>query len=267
MATSDAEVTLMDLRAGKPKRLRAVKNGRFVIADAALLEPGPRIGAGLAPGRAPAPPGCVSLSSTPSRSTATAPSSASATRSRSSRRSCANAASDCEPRRSGPGSQPRSPTTGRTRCSGRDPETLAALRLECARIFLEGAGVDLDAASFVDDFMASIVMEPIEGAAETVRSLRARGIEVGVVSNWDIGLTEQLERLGLASLFGVDRDDRRGGRAEARAGRLPARARAARRRAARALHVGDEQGDEDGAAAAGMRFAPAPLATAFDGWS
>src|SRR5438128_133365 len=84
---------------------------------------------------------------------------------------------------------------------GRDPETLAELRLECTRIFLAGAGVELDAASFVDGFMASIVMQPIEGAVETVRSLRARGIEVGVVSNWDIGLTEQLERLGLASLF------------------------------------------------------------------
>jgi ABC-type Fe3+-hydroxamate transport system substrate-binding protein len=47
MATSDAEVTLMDLRAGKLRRLRAVKNGRFVIVNAALLEPGPRIGAGL----------------------------------------------------------------------------------------------------------------------------------------------------------------------------------------------------------------------------
>ena len=28
---------------------------------------------------------------------------------------------------------------------GRDPDTLAALRLECTRIFLEGAGADLDA--------------------------------------------------------------------------------------------------------------------------
>ena len=38
-------------------------------------------------------------------------------------------------------------------------------------------------------------------------------------------------------------------------------------RAARALHVGDEDEDEQGAAAAGVRFAPAPLATAFAGWS
>jgi putative hydrolase of the HAD superfamily len=36
---------------------------------------------------------------------------------------------------------------------------------------------------------------------------------------------------------------------------------------ARALHVGDEPGDESGARAAGMRFAPAPLTSAFEGWS
>jgi iron complex transport system substrate-binding protein len=48
MATSDAEVTLKDLRAGRLKKLRAVKNSRFVIVDAGLLEPGPRIGDGLA---------------------------------------------------------------------------------------------------------------------------------------------------------------------------------------------------------------------------
>ena len=115
--------------------------------------------------------------------------------------------------------------------------------------------------------MASIVMEPIEGAAETVRSLRARGIEVGVVSNWDIGLTEQLERLGLASLFGVIATTAEAGAPKPE----PAVFRLALERlgvdASRALHVGDEQGDEDGAAAAGMRFAPAPLATAFRGWS
>ena len=47
MATSDAEVTLKDLRSGRLRRLQAVKNGRFVIANADLLQPGPRIGEGL----------------------------------------------------------------------------------------------------------------------------------------------------------------------------------------------------------------------------
>jgi iron complex transport system substrate-binding protein len=47
MATSDAQVTLKDLRRGRLRKLRAVKNGRFVIANADLLQPGPRIGDGL----------------------------------------------------------------------------------------------------------------------------------------------------------------------------------------------------------------------------
>jgi iron complex transport system substrate-binding protein len=47
LATSDAEVTLKDLRSGRTRKLRAVKNGRFAIAKVALLQPGPRIGDGL----------------------------------------------------------------------------------------------------------------------------------------------------------------------------------------------------------------------------
>lgn len=149
---------------------------------------------------------------------------------------------------------------------GSDPDSLAALRHECTRIFLQGAGVELDPGSFVDGFMASVVMEPIEGAIETVQTLRARGLELAVVSNWDIGLAEQLERLGMASLFTAIVTT-----AEAGAPKPdPAVFRLALDRlgvaAGRALHVGDELGDEQGAAAAGMQFAPAPLATAFEGW-
>jgi iron complex transport system substrate-binding protein len=47
LATSDAEVTLKDLRSGRTRKLRAVQNGRFAIANEALLQPGPRIGDGL----------------------------------------------------------------------------------------------------------------------------------------------------------------------------------------------------------------------------
>jgi iron complex transport system substrate-binding protein len=47
LATSDAEVTLKDLRSGRTRKLRAVKNGRFAIANVALLQPSPRIGDGL----------------------------------------------------------------------------------------------------------------------------------------------------------------------------------------------------------------------------
>ena len=150
---------------------------------------------------------------------------------------------------------------------GRDTASLAALRHECSRVFLEAAAADLDPALFVDAFMASIVMEPVPGAVEALHALRGRGLELAVVSNWDVGLAEHLERLGIASLFSAVATT-----AEAGAPKPdPAVFRLALGRLgvepARALHVGDEAADEAGAAAAGMRFAPAPLATAFDGWS
>ena len=49
LATSDTDLTLQDLRKNpQTRRLRAIKNGRFAVADAVLLEPGPNIGEGLA---------------------------------------------------------------------------------------------------------------------------------------------------------------------------------------------------------------------------
>ena len=48
MATSDSDVTLADLRRNRrARKLRAVREGHFAIADADLLQPGPRIGEGL----------------------------------------------------------------------------------------------------------------------------------------------------------------------------------------------------------------------------
>lgn len=48
LATSDSETTLRSLRRDRrTRRLAAVRKGRFATVDAALLEPGPRIGDGL----------------------------------------------------------------------------------------------------------------------------------------------------------------------------------------------------------------------------
>jgi ABC-type Fe3+-hydroxamate transport system substrate-binding protein len=49
LATSDTDLSLADLRRNpQTRKLRAIEEGRFVTADADLLEPGPSIGAGLA---------------------------------------------------------------------------------------------------------------------------------------------------------------------------------------------------------------------------
>ena len=104
--------------------------------------------------------------------------------------------------------------------------------------------------------MGAIVFEPEPGALEAVRRLERLGIALCVVSNWDVGLEEHLRALGLrlpvvtSAEAGAPKPD-------------PAVFRLALARlgvaADRALHVGDSPADEQGAAAAGMRFAPAPL--------
>ena len=115
--------------------------------------------------------------------------------------------------------------------------------------------------------MASIRFEAIPGALETLASLRARGLVLAVVSNWDVGLAEHLERLGTDELFSAVVTSAEAGAAKPD----PAVFQLALERlgveAGRAVHVGDEDEDERGAAAAGMRFAPAPLDTAFEGWT
>jgi len=150
---------------------------------------------------------------------------------------------------------------------GRDSEALAALRRDCTGVFLQAAGADLEPSSFADAFMASIRFEVIPGALHTLDSLRARGLALAVVSNWDVGLAEHIGRLGLDRLFSAVVTSAEAGAAKPD----PAVFRTALDRlgveAPRTLHVGDEEGDEQGAAAAGMRFATAPLDTAFQDWT
>jgi len=152
---------------------------------------------------------------------------------------------------------------------GADAAGLAALRLECVGVFLDaaGAGDAVDPAGFVDAFVDALGFEAVPGAVEVLADLRRRGIALAMVSNWDCALPDHIERLGLGYLFqaivasavaGVEKPDPRIFRiALEQLGVEPGRA----------LHIGDETNDEEGAAAAGMRFARAPIATAFEGWS
>jgi putative hydrolase of the HAD superfamily len=145
--------------------------------------------------------------------------------------------------------------------------SLEELRLGGAGVFLRALGCDLDPAAFVDAFVGAIRFEPQPGALETVRRLRARGLALAVVANWDAALGGHLESAGFAPYLdavvssaeaGCAKPDPRIFRlALERLGVAPERA----------LHVGDEPADEKGARAAGLGFAPAPLAGAFAGWT
>ena len=143
---------------------------------------------------------------------------------------------------------------------GADEASLALLRRDCAAVFLAALGAELDPAEFAPAYVASLEFEPIRGAPAAVAELQRLGLRLAVVSNWDVALPEHLEELGLAGHFTTVVTSAEAGApkpdpcifelALARLGVPPSRA----------LHVGDSEADELGARAAGMAFAPAPLA-------
>jgi putative hydrolase of the HAD superfamily len=145
---------------------------------------------------------------------------------------------------------------------GRDPDTLAALRLECVDVFLRELGAELEPRTFVDAFVGSLVFSPVPGAVETLERLAAR-MRLAVVANWDSSLHEHLDRLGLDRYFDAVVTSAEAGAAKPDPHIFLTALRRLDVEPGRALHVGDEPVDEEGALAAGMRFVPAPLATAF----
>jgi putative hydrolase of the HAD superfamily len=151
--------------------------------------------------------------------------------------------------------------------TGRDADSLAALRRDCVRVFLRDLGDPLEPDEFVDAFMGSLVFELVPGALEAIRTLRRENLRLGVVANWDCDLPTHLERLGLHGLFDTVVTSARAGAAKPDPAIFELALRELGARPERALHVGDEAVDEEGARAAGLAFAPAPLSAAFAGWA
>jgi putative hydrolase of the HAD superfamily len=136
---------------------------------------------------------------------------------------------------------------------GRDEASLADLRRRCTRVFLAALGVEDEDFPFVE----SLEFELVPGAMDAAHALAHAGYRLCVVSNWDIGLHEHLERLGVDLPVMTS--------AEAGAAKPDPRIflHALELIGARTgIHVGDSHDDEEGARAAGMRFEPAPLADA-----
>ena len=142
---------------------------------------------------------------------------------------------------------------------GRDAATLAALRRTCTHVFLDAAGADtLDADEF--PFVASLAFELVPGGREACDDLSRAGLRLCVVSNWDIGLSEHLQRLGL-DLPVVTSAEAGAAKPDPAVFEL-ALLRLGVADPGRAVHVGDDPADEAGARAGGLRFEPAPLAEA-----
>jgi putative hydrolase of the HAD superfamily len=137
---------------------------------------------------------------------------------------------------------------------GTDASSLERLREECVRVFNHTLGSTLTAEQYVD----TIRFELLPGVVESLERLRSLGLALGVVGNWDFSLHERLAEHGLAGYFATvvhaarkpDPDGLRFALAEL--GVQPSRA----------LHIGDEDADEQAARAVGMRFARVPLVEA-----
>src|SRR5207237_2474774 len=84
---------------------------------------------------------------------------------------------------------------------GADEASLALLRRDCAAVFLDALGADLDPADFAPAFVGALEFEAVPGAVEAVSELTRLGLRLAVVSNWAVALAEHLERIGLARRF------------------------------------------------------------------
>ena len=141
---------------------------------------------------------------------------------------------------------------------GHNERGLAQLQRDCARVFLEAVAADLDIDEFAPVYAGAIHFELLAGVVPALDRLRSLGLELAVVANWDLTLRRLLDEVGLTPYF----------RAVVHAAAKPAPDGLLRALAEldvdtpRALHIGDDEVDELAAAAAGMRFAPAPLADA-----
>jgi putative hydrolase of the HAD superfamily len=142
-----------------------------------------------------------------------------------------------------------------------DGEAVTALQRECARVFLTALAAPLAAGEFAPAFVEALRFRLTDGAVGALGALKRAGLALACVSNWDPTLHERLGELGIASLFdavvtsaeasAAKPDPRIFRMALARLGVAPARA----------LHIGDSDADREGASAAGVAFAPTPLAT------
>ncbi len=129
-----------------------------------------------------------------------------------------------------------------------DRERLAALRRRCARLLGDGLGRAVSIAELMD----SIAFEAYPDAGPALDRLRADGVRLVCVSNWDCELGAVLERVGLASRFdAVVASALVGARKPDPAIFAPA-LELAGCDAAEALHVGDTDDDVDGARAAAI---------------
>jgi putative hydrolase of the HAD superfamily len=140
--------------------------------------------------------------------------------------------------------------------TGRDAGSLAALRRASAEAMRPelGAAASAPAHALTDALLAALRFEAYADAAPALRRLRAAGLRLVVVSNWDASLPERLAEAGLAPLLDGVVASAPFGAAKPDPAIFARGLELARVEAAAAWHVGDsEREDVAGARAAGVR--------------
>ncbi len=88
---------------------------------------------------------------------------------------------------------------------GRDDASLADLRHRCAEVLRgslpDAARVRISASELLAAMMASLRFRPYPEVPPAMSHLRAAGLRLAVVSNWDVSLAEVLRRTGLGEHF------------------------------------------------------------------
>jgi HAD superfamily hydrolase (TIGR01509 family) len=134
---------------------------------------------------------------------------------------------------------------------GRTTQELAQLHERSVAVFNDALGSSLSPS----DYAGVFEFELLPGVRAALDALRARGLSLAVVANWDISLRARLETAGIAEYFRVVVPAARKPAAD---GILEA-LRLLRVDASRTLHIGDSMSDERAAHAAGVGFLPAPF--------
>jgi putative hydrolase of the HAD superfamily len=139
---------------------------------------------------------------------------------------------------------------------GGDAASLADLHERCTAVFNDSLGSALSPSEYV----GALEFAVLPGVKDALQRLRAHGLAIAVVANWDFSLHEHLRRHGLRESFAaVVVSAELGARKPDPAPFLTALEQLGVA-PDRAVHVGDHPPhDEVGASAAGMHFERAPL--------
>ena len=137
----------------------------------------------------------------------------------------------------------------------RDRAGLDALRAECGQVLADALGPGAPPAPEATRMLvASLRFRLHDDALGAMDALEARGIGLGVVSNWDCALPDHLAALGVADRFAVIAVSAPVGAAKPDPAIFLHATTAAGVHPSRALHVGDRRAEDyDGARAAGLR--------------